>query len=212
MTKVKICGLTNLEDARTAVSCGADFLGFIFYKKSPRYIAPEKAALITVSLVPDVFKVGVFVNEKPELVRQVASLCRLDFLQFHGDETPAYLKPFKDFRTIRAVRVKNRLPEAALRKYAPSFFLFDTYERGRYGGTGKTFDRKVFEGLKKLKQPFFVSGGLTPENVRLLVGRLRPYAVDVSSGVEKRPGVKDKALVKKFIAAVKGTETFEEPT
>lgn len=204
MTKVKICGITNLDDALSCASLGADFLGFVFYQKSPRFIPPDAAASVAAHLPPGVLKVGVFVNEKPQVVRRTAESCGLDFLQFHGDETPAYLKKFKEFRVIRAVRVKGRRSLLGLKDYTPEFFLFDTFAEGRFGGTGEPFDWRLLESLKKLKIPFFVSGGLTPDNVGRLLERIRPYAVDVSSGVEQGPGKKDRALVRKFIEAVKG--------
>lgn len=205
MTKVKICGITNLDDALTCASRGADFLGFIFYRKSPRFIPPETAASIAGHLPPGMLKVGVFVNEKPQVVRRTAESCGLDFLQFHGDETPTYMRQFKEFRVIRAVRVKGRRSLLGLKDYAPAFFLFDTFAEGRFGGTGEPFDWRLLESFKKLKRPFFVSGGLAPDNVGRLLERIHPYAVDVSSGVEKRPGKKDKKLVRAFMRAVKGT-------
>jgi phosphoribosylanthranilate isomerase len=205
-TKVKICGITNLRDARAAVAAGADFLGFIFYRKSPRYIPPSKARRLIACLPRTVRKVGVFVNEDKERVKAVASSCGLDMVQFHGTETPAYVNAFKACRVIKAVRVKGRRSLEGLDKYRADFFLLDTFRKGRFGGTGATFAWKVLAPLAKKKVNIIVSGGLTPENVGGLLRVFRPYGVDVSSGVEKAPGKKDHGLVKRFIDAVKGFE------
>lgn len=200
MTKVKICGITNYEDARCCVDAGADFLGFIFYKKSERWVSPVRAKKIIEKLGAPVFKVGVFVNEDPEVVLRIARQCSLDFLQFHGEESPAYIKRFKDYSLIRAIRIKDRLPTAQLNLFGNALFLFDTFSKDAYGGIGRAFDWGL---LKKVKKPFFVSGGLTPENVLGAIEVLAPFAVDASSGIERRPGKKDHQLVRKFIHIVK---------
>ncbi|MFH0877171.1 MAG: phosphoribosylanthranilate isomerase [Candidatus Omnitrophota bacterium] len=199
MTKIKICGITNLKDAQTCGRLGADLLGFVFFKKSKRAISPGKAKAITAKLPKNIAKVGVFVNESPAVVKRIAWQCRLDVLQFHGDEDAAYLKEFKNFRVIKAVRVNG--PEAlkSLDAFGPATLLFDTFSRKSYGGTGKVFDWALLKRLKKRKKAFFVSGGLTPDNVSSLLEKIRPYGVDVSGGVEQTPGKKDHRLVKKFI-------------
>jgi len=203
MTKIKVCGITNLEDALCAARCGAYFLGFIFYKKSKRYVSPAKAASIIKALPKKIIKVGVFVNEKLEIVKKIAKVCGLDLLQFHGDETPAYLNGFRGYKIIKVVRVKDEASLEHLKKYPCSIFLFDTFKKDKFGGTGEIFDWGFLKSLKALKKPFIVSGGLSPENVGLLVRQVRPFGVDVSSGVEISPGKKDHQLIKKFIDAVR---------
>ncbi|QAT16469.1 phosphoribosylanthranilate isomerase [Candidatus Velamenicoccus archaeovorus] len=203
---VKICGVTNLRDARVAVAAGADFLGFVFYKKSPRYIPPSRARRLISRLPRTVRKVGVFVNEDKERVKAVAASCGLDMVQFHGTETPAYVNSFKGCGVIKAVRVRDRRSLEGLDRYRADFFLLDTFRRCRFGGTGATFAWKVLAPLADKKAKIIVSGGLTPENVGGFLKVFRPYGVDVSSGVEKAPGKKDHKRVKRFIDAVKGFE------
>ena len=203
MTMVKICGITNKRDAAFSYSCGADFLGFVFYNKSRRYVTPAKAKEIIRDLPRGVQKVGVFVNESAQSVRKIAKICGLDILQFHGDETPAYLSQFKGYKIIKAIRVREKLALDALRAFRPDYFLFDTFHKDAFGGSGKTFDWKLLKSFKKAKIPFFVSGGLTPKNVSALIIKIRPFAVDVSSGVESKPGKKDHAKIKGFIKTVK---------
>ncbi|MFA5038544.1 MAG: phosphoribosylanthranilate isomerase [Candidatus Omnitrophota bacterium] len=197
-TRVKICGITNLHDARESVACGADFLGFVFFSKSPRAVSPRRAKAIIKGLPARVKKVGVFVNQDPQEVKRVARYCGLDFLQFHGDETPAYVRAFRGYRVIKAFRIRRRVPWKQLKRYRSCSFLFDTYRESKFGGTGETFGWKVLLPLSK-KCRFFVSGGLAAENVEELIRLLKPFAVDVSSGVEKQPGKKDLTLVKRFI-------------
>ncbi|MDD5538598.1 MAG: phosphoribosylanthranilate isomerase [Candidatus Omnitrophica bacterium] len=234
--KVKVCGITNLRDARAAVAAGADFLGFVFYKKSPRYIAPVKAFRLISCLPRTVRKVGVFVNEDKERVKAIAAACGLDMVQFHGTETPAYVNAFKACRVIKAVRVKGRRSLEGLDKYRADFFLLDTFRKGRFGGTGERFPWKLLAplaqqpvrhklwrtgripprgrkdngamgfsswGSTKKKTKFIVSGGLTPDNVGELLQVFKPYAVDVSSGVEKAPGKKDIGKIRQFIQKAK---------
>lgn len=202
MTKIKVCGITNLKDALCAARCGAYFLGFIFYKKSKRFVTPAKVASIIKALPKKIIKVGVFVNEEPKIVKEIAKECGLDFLQFHGDETPAYLNAFRGYKTIKTLRVKDEISLDRIKKYPCSIFLFDTFKKGKYGGTGEVFDWSLLKSLKALKKAFIVSGGLSPENVGLLIRKIRPFGVDVSSGVEKSAGKKDLQLIKKFINAV----------
>jgi len=204
-TKVKICGITNLRDARAAAAAGADLLGFVFYKKSPRYIAPSKARRLIACLPRTVRKVGVFVNEGKERVKAVAASCGLDMVQFHGTETPAYVNSFKGYGAIKAVRVRDRRSLDGLGRYRADFFLLDTFHRCRFGGTGKRFAWKVLASLEKKKAKIIVSGGLTPENVGGLLRVFQPYGVDVSSGVEKAPGRKDHGKLKDFIRKAKKT-------
>lgn len=201
--KVKVCGITNLEDARHCIACGADFLGFVFYDKSPRFIPVAKARSIIRRLPSDTKKVGVFVNEPADAVRRTAEACGLDLLQFHGDESPAYANAFKGFKVIKAFRIKDRLDIEKLREYRCGYFLFDAYSKSAYGGTGSSFDWKNLLPLKKEGMRFFVSGGLNCWNVEGLLGIFKPFAVDVSSGVERSAGKKDRQKVKEFIRLVK---------
>lgn len=209
MTKVKICGITNYRDAIFSAKAGADLLGFIFYKQSKRYISPEKAKSIIAKLPKDILKVGVFVDEEQARVEETAGICGLDILQFHGGEDPDYLASFKGYQTIKAFRVGGALSLKGIMACNADFFLFDAYLRDAFGGTGKVFDWDILQPLRraaqagKIKTPFFVSGGLTPDNVGELMKRIGPFAVDVSSGVEVSPGKKDHRLVKEFINEVK---------
>ena len=201
--KVKICGITNLKDARAAVRCGADLLGFIF-AKSPRRITKQKAAGIIKALPKSVAKVGVFVNERPAKVKKIAWACRLDALQFHGNERPAYCERFrKDFKVIKAFRIKGEKSLKALKKYKVDTYLLDTFKKGRHGGTGKTFDWRLAKKAKRLAGTVILSGGLNSKNVKSAIRQIKPYAVDVSSGVESKPGKKDLKLIKRFIKAAK---------
>lgn len=207
--KVKICGITNFRDAQCSLSAGADFLGFVFYDKSPRAVGCSKARGIIRQLPGSIKTVGVFVNESAENVRRIAKECRLDFLQFHGDESPDYCRQFKGFKVIKAFRIGKSFPAKKIGKYKSCLLLFDTFQKQAYGGTGKTFDWQLLKRVRARK--FFVSGGLNPENIGKVLKKIRPYGVDVSSGVERRPGKKDVKLVRQFIKAVKLVETKSRP-
>jgi phosphoribosylanthranilate isomerase len=200
--KVKICGNTSLADAQAAVEAGADMLGFIFCKASPRYVTVEKVADIARPLPPNVVKVGVFVNPTEELVTQAIAECGLNMLQFHGEESPEFCTQF-GMMSMKAFRVRNGASLEALTDYPTDAWLLDTYSPGQAGGTGKTFNWDLAVEAKKLGKPIFLAGGLTPENVAEAVARVNPFAVDVSSGVESAPGKKDHAKVRAFIQAAK---------
>lgn len=199
---VKICGITNLEDAKVAVEAGADALGFIFYEASPRFVTLEAAAKITRALPPYVVKVGVFVNAAPGLVVQAATECGLNLLQFHGSEPPDYCGQF-GLMSMKAFRVRDEASLEALSDYATDAFLLDTYSADKLGGTGEAFNWDLAIQAKQSGRPIFLAGGLTPENVGEAVRRVQPYAVDVSSGVEAQPGRKDHVKVRAFIQAAK---------
>ncbi|MBL7197558.1 MAG: phosphoribosylanthranilate isomerase [Candidatus Omnitrophica bacterium] len=201
--KVKICGITNIKDALQSVWCGADALGFVFFKKSKRYINPKEAKKIIEILPPWIFKVGLFVNEKIANVRKIAKDCKLDFIQLHGDENQSYLKKLKGLRIIKAIRIKEKIAFRNLDNLACELLLFDAYSKVEFGGTGRKFNWDVNREIKKIRKPYIISGGLTPFNVHQAVKRFLPYAVDVSSGVERRPGKKDERLIKEFIRNVK---------
>jgi len=199
LVKVKICGITNLEDALASVNASCDALGFVFYKKSPRYIDPRKAAEIVKKLPRNIIKVGVFVNAREKNIRRIAKLCSLNMLQFHGNESPQYCARFGNFRVIKAFRVKNHIDENELLKYHPFAYLFDNYLPSKAGGTGKEFDWKLIRHLDRIKRPVFLSGGLSVRNVRRAIKEARPAWVDASSLLEKTPGRKDHKKVKEFI-------------
>lgn len=199
MTHIKICGITNVEDARTAVDAGADALGFILFEQSPRSIHPERVKEIVSCLPPFVVTVGVFVNEPAERVNEVARFCQLHAVQLHGDEPPGLCEQVER-PVIKAIRVQDESWKAVAVAYRVSAFLLDTYAPDRFGGTGRTFDWSVVIGTP---YRIILSGGLTPENVGDAVRRVGPYAVDTSSGVEQRPGIKDHGKVRAFIQAVR---------
>lgn len=202
MVLVKICGITNGKDAVAAAEAGADALGFVF-AKSPRRVTPAIARKIAALLPDHVEKIGVFVNEKPSVVRRVARLCRLSAVQLHGDESPADVRALKDLHVLKAFRVDGGFDPAVLGRYgAARAFLFDAKVPGAYGGTGKTFDWKILKRAA-VRKPVVLSGGLNAKNVARAVKSVRPFAVDVSSGVEKSPGKKDPRLVKEFIRNAK---------
>jgi phosphoribosylanthranilate isomerase len=200
VTRVKVCGITNREDARQAVDLGADALGFIFHPASPRYIAPEAAARIIRDLPPFVASVGVFVDASVLRVRSVVRTCLLSAVQFHGEETPAYCGGFP-VKVIKAFRVKGtRLPRG-LTRFVVDAILLDTFRSGVPGGTGQVFDWDVANRAKRYGR-IILAGGLNPANVRDAVQAVRPFAVDVSSGVEAFPGKKDPKLLEAFFHQV----------
>ncbi|HKQ37234.1 MAG TPA: phosphoribosylanthranilate isomerase [Verrucomicrobiae bacterium] len=200
--RIKICGITSIEDAVAAVNAGADALGFMFYERSPRRISMDMAAAIKNALPPFVVKVGVFADATENVVRS-AALCGLNVLQFHGNETPEFLKRFSPTATIKAFRVQNAASLAMLPTYNTSSWLLDSYTPAQLGGTGTTFNWDLAIQARKLGRPIILAGGLTPENVADAIRKVRPYAVDVSSGVEFAPGKKDPAKIAAFIQAAK---------
>jgi len=202
MVRVKICGLTNGEDVSKAVFYGAWAVGFIFYKKSPRYISPSKARKIIEELPPFVTPVGVFVDQSERAVREICGFARLTTVQFHGDETAVYCKRFKDFKIIKAFRINEFFPFETVEQYKVDAYLFDTFKEGENGGTGQAFDWKLINKLK-FKKPVILSGGLNAENVAEAMKEVSPFAVDVSSGMEKQPGIKDPRLIRSFMDVVK---------
>lgn len=205
MVKVKICGITNLEDARASAGAGCDALGFVFYRKSPRYIAPQKAAQIIRNLPRRVIKIGVFANARENVVRRVSKLCHLDALQFHGRESPEFCARFKGFKIIKAFRVKDRIDLQQISDYKPFAYLFDNYSRVKLGGTGKKFDWRLIRHIDGLKRPVFLSGGLNEHNVEQAIRAVRPAWVDASSSLEISPGRKDHARIRKFVSIAKNT-------
>lgn len=203
-TKVKICGLTNLADAQAAVAAGADMLGFNFYEKSPRHVSLAPAAEITRRLPPSVLRAGVFVNAPAEFVLRAISEVGLTMLQFHGDEPPEFCTQF-GLMTLKAFRIRDENSLAQIPNFQTDAYLLDAFSAEEFGGTGKKFNWDLAIEAKKSGKPVFLAGGLTPENVADAVHKVRPFAVDVSSGVEipGAPGKKNHAKIKAFIEAVR---------
>jgi len=202
MVRVKICGITNSEDALLAIEAGADALGFVFFQGSPRYISPEKAADIIRRLPPFVQTVGLFVNEEPATVNSVADLCGLDVIQLHGEETPGYCESVRR-RVIKAFRVKDIRTLDSLAQYQVSGCLLDAWSPAARGGTGLTFNWDIAAEATKRGHRIVLAGGLTPDNVAECIRQVRPYGVDVSSGVESAPGLKDASSIRLFIERAK---------
>ncbi|HLA36943.1 MAG TPA: phosphoribosylanthranilate isomerase [Candidatus Brocadiales bacterium] len=206
MVKVKICGITSPGDARMAVELGTDALGFVF-APSPRQISPNRARDIIRRLPPFVTPVGVFVNEEIRRVLDIATYTGLKAVQLHGRETPGYVRDVMgQFWAIKAIRVRTRRDLTRLGRYEVHAFLLDSYVQGRLGGTGKTFPWGLAREAGQLGT-IILAGGLNPENVTEAICAVRPYGVDVSSGVESSPGKKDRRLVREFIRAVKSCGT-----
>ncbi len=204
-TKIKICGITNLPDAQLAVELGADALGFIFYPKSPRYVKVPVAADICNALPPFVTKVGVFVDELEYEIERALNDCLLNALQFHGEEPPGFCQKFAA-KSIKAIRVRDEQSLRAAAEYDVDALLLDTYTESERGGTGRTFDWSLaVKARETLAPPIILSGGLTTVNVQEAIRKVRPYAVDVSSGVEREPGRKDPEKLRRFIELVKAT-------
>ena len=205
--KIKICGLTNLEDARLSLELGADLLGFVF-AKSPRMVTAEKAHEIVEQLPGTARKAGVFVNEKVDIVRETAEHCGLDVLQFHGEESPDYCVSFMPRRKVfKAFRLKDEESLAAIRRYRVDGYLLDSFVEGAHGGTGKTFDWQLAREAMKLCEAVILSGGLNCDNIGEAVKKVYPWMVDVSSGVEAKPGKKDPGKLKRFIEMVREAES-----
>jgi phosphoribosylanthranilate isomerase len=202
--KIKICGITNLEDALSVFFAGADALGFVFYKKSPRYISLARAQKICRILPKKILRVGVFVNEKIPQVKQIARTLRLDMLQFHGQETAEYCRQFKGYKVIKAFRIKEAEDLNKVSGYRNCAYLFDSFSGREFGGTGKKFNWKILARANKMKPAIFISGGLSPANVRQAVKLLKPDWVDASSCLESKPGKKDQRKIKKFVQALRG--------
>ncbi len=199
--KVKICGITNYEDAATALDMGADLLGFNFYKKSPRYVPPEKAQQIINMLPGFVDIAGVFVNESMERINETKNLCQLDWVQLHGDESPEFCKQFlsHNVKVMKAIRVKDRNDVQSAEDYFTDAILLDAFDPEKYGGTGLTFDWNVVGHINKR---VFLAGGINPDNAAE-AAELGVYGIDVCSGIEAEPGKKDHGKVKKLFENIR---------
>jgi phosphoribosylanthranilate isomerase len=198
MIKIKICGITNIDDALAAAEFGADALGFNFTKKSPRAIEPQKAAEIISQLPPFVVPIGIFVNEREDRIREIVSLACLQGIQLHGDETPEFCQRFGS-RVIKAFQVKNKESLKHMSHYRVSAYLLDSYREGIRGGTGTTFDWHLAVVAKTFGR-IILAGGLNPDNVAEAVKLVQPYGIDVAGGVERDQGVKDHVKLRTFIA------------
>ena len=205
MTRIKICGITRVEDALAAASSGADAIGLVFYQRSPRHVSIAQARQLAEALPPFVSIVGLFVDADAAFVREVLESVRLDLLQFHGDEAPEYCAQFSR-PYLKAIRVKAGvdLLQCASDFRSAKGLLLDAHVEGVPGGTGTAFDWTLIPG--NLPLPVILSGGLDAENVAAAIRQVRPYAVDVSSGVESGKGIKDGAKIAAFIKEVKQIE------
>lgn len=201
IVKVKICGITSAADALAAVDAGADALGFMFYAASPRNVSFSVAAEIIRQLPPFVAKVGVFVNPAEDDVRRAISECGLDTLQFHGEEPPEFCRRF-GLKTMKAFRVRDAESLKQTEPYTSEAWLLDSYVAGQLGGTGARFNWDLATEAAR-QHTVLLAGGLTPDNAAEAVRKVRPYGLDVSSGVESAPGKKDAAKARAFIAAAK---------
>lgn len=223
--KVKICGITNIEDALNAVAAGADALGFVFCPSSPRHVPIEKAREIIALLPSSLAKVAVLVNPTAEFVMQLIQDVGVNTIQFHGEESAEWIQslvlpsvacgehapliPPEDaagrrlVHRIKAMRIRNQASLTGLIQYDTEAWLLDTYVAGQIGGTGMTFNWELARAAREFNRPIILAGGLTPENVAQAVKQVKPHAVDVSSGVESAPGRKDQDKVRAFIAAAK---------
>lgn len=202
MVRIKICGITNLEDALLAAELGADALGFIFYPKSPRQVDPEAARAIIAQLPPFVAAVGVFVDEEAAVVRDLAARVGLDWVQLHGQESPEYCRDL-GCKVIKGFRIRDEksLLELAPYRDAVQAFLLDTYKKGHVGGTGESFDWRLARAARKYGR-IILAGGLTPQNVAQAIATVQPDAVDAASGTEASPGKKDPARLRAFFEAI----------
>ena len=209
MTKIKICGITNEEDAKAAVGLEVNFLGFNFYPRSPRFITPGKAKEIIDALSSDVAKAGVFVNEEISVIEQASNACSLRLVQLHGDETAVFCEELKhkipDCKLIKVFRINNEQDVKSIPEFGKiaDYYLLDTYSADKFGGTGRTFSWNLACQVKKMGKPIFLSGGLTPENVEEAIKKIDPFCVDVASGVESYSGKKNLEKMKLFVERAK---------
>ena len=203
--KIKICGITRIEDALAAVEAGADALGFMFYAASPRCITPAQAAPIIRTLPPFVAKVGVFVDASEADIHSVIETCGIDTLQLHGQETPEFCRRFRQ-NVIKAFRIRDADSLRLTADYSQQTWLLDSFVPGKPGGTGATFNWEFAAQAVQGGGRVILAGGLTPENVARAVQQVRPFGVDVSSGVESAPGLKDPKKIRAFVQAARTGE------
>ncbi len=210
MIGVKICGITNIGDAYRAAEYGADALGFIFYAKSRRMITPERAKEIIQKIPGSIGKIGVFVNQEIEVVKEIMGFCGLHLVQLHGDESPQYCGRFPRTTLIKTVSACTEEEVEKLEHYPVRAVLVDTHEPGHYGGTGKNSDWTLALKVKK-KHPLILAGGLNKENIKRAIETVRPCAVDINSGVETSPGRKDPYKIREIMEIIRAMDTDETP-
>ena len=204
MMKIKICGLTNKDDALNAIALNVDALGFIFYEHSPRYISPEKVETFVLDLPPFINTIGVFVNATPDYINSVVKRCKLNGIQLHGSEPPEFCTQFS-LPTIKAIPVREHSDITAIPKYkgCVNGILLDTKAENVHGGTGKTFDWGLALEAKEYDTPLILSGGINAKNIEKALKMVAPYGIDICSGVEKEPGIKDYNKMQELIGAIK---------
>jgi phosphoribosylanthranilate isomerase len=202
MTRIKICGITNIEDALAAINLEVDALGFVFFPKSPRYIEPEKAEEIRRNVPLFTLCIGVFVNEKEDKVLQIARQCKLDGLQFHGNESPEYCSYFSGYKVIKTFPLKSKEELKSIEHYPVQAILVDAFDSVRIGGTGKNANWELAREAKNYG-PLILAGGLNENNIQEAIRVVKPYAVDISSGIEKSPGIKDHKSMRRFVRKVR---------
>lgn len=207
-TRIKVCGITDRTDVLHAVSAGVDGLGFIFAKNSPRYVEPEKAKELISFVPPFVDAVGVFVNEDPDVVTDIVKYCGLTMVQLHGRENVDYCK-LMPIRVVKSFAVNSATDKAEMAVYSgvAAGYLLDTYHKSMAGGTGKTFDWSLIDGLQ-IPGPILLAGGLGPENIEEAITVARPFAVDVNSGVEMEPGRKDHDKITELVNVVRRADLY----
>jgi phosphoribosylanthranilate isomerase len=204
MTLIKICGITNLDDALAAIDAGADALGFNFYKPSPRYITPQNAREIIAQLPKSVRKIGVFVNEEPEIVKNVAAESGVTALQLHGDESPDYCRELAVNQSIiKTFAVSSDFDSSVTQRYQVDAIMLDTKHNSLRGGTGRVFDWSIAQQASKIIPKLFLAGGLSPENVADAIESVHPFAVDACSSLEVMPGKKNHERIRAFVEAVR---------
>jgi phosphoribosylanthranilate isomerase len=207
MTFVKICGITNLDDALAAVDAGADALGFNFYKPSPRYITPEAAREIIAELPQTILTIGVFVNEQsPQAAEDLARRASVTAIQLHGDESPDYCRNLTSHRVIKALAAGADFDAEQARAYEVDAILLDTKDPELRGGTGRVFDWSIAKQVKRLVPKLFLAGGLSLQNIEQAIISVDPYGVDACSALEETPGKKDHVRVRSFIQTIRGVK------
>ena len=205
MTLIKICGITNLNDAHASIAAGVDALGFNFYKPSPRYIAPESAREIINTLPVSILTVGVFVNEdSPESVKRVANEAGVKAVQLHGDESPNYCRALDS--VIKTFAVSDNFDLKQLQAYEVDAIMLDTKHNHLRGGTGRVFDWSIAKQVSQLVPKLYLAGGLSPENVSEAIEFVQPYAVDACSSLEDKPGLKNHERMRVFVSAVRSVK------
>ena len=207
MTLIKICGISNLNDALAAVAAGANALGFNFYKPSPRYITPQNAREIVDQLPTSILTVGVFVNEHQHSVRSIAGEAGIKALQLHGDESPSYCRELADSYVIKALAVSADSDVEMVNAYDVEAVMLDTRDTNLRGGTGRVFDWSIAKRVNERVPKLFLAGGLSPENIKEAITTVSPYAVDACSALEDRPGIKNQERMRAFIEIARGVQT-----